>query len=360
MAGIFGRLGLSDTERVFAATQGQSVLFEEAMAYIARVNGELNQVLSVFVDETSSDHKRRFKLPGGGHLSRRGADGTYGAGKAYGYWDVAFPLEDFGREIAGNDVAMAYMTVRELENHINTVVAQNVNTVRFEMLKALLNNTQDTFVDPLWGSLSIEPLANGDTVVYPPVLGSEDEATEDHYLESGYAASAISDSNDPIVTIVDDLEHHFGTATGGENIAVFINNAQRSAIEALTDFDPVPDRYIQVGDNVNVPFGWDALSRVGRVIGRHGHGAWVVEWRWMPSAYMLGIHLEAPKPLVKRVDPEDTGLGRDLQLVARDEEFPFENSTWRHRFGFGGGNRLNGVVMELGTGGTYSIPTGYS
>jgi hypothetical protein len=85
-------------------------------------------------------------------------------------------------------------------------------------------------------------------VVYPPVLGSETEATEDHYLESGYASANVSDTNDPYVTVVDDLEHHFGAATGGENIVVFINNAERGVTEDLTDFAPVPDQYIRVGD----------------------------------------------------------------------------------------------------------------
>lgn len=361
MSGIFGHLNVSDTDRVFNATVGQRVIFEAANEYINRVNAELDQVLSIFVEETTSEYKRRYRLPGGGHLARRGSDGRYPAVKAYGYWDVAFPLEDFGAQMAGNDVDMAYMTMQELDRHLDTIVAQNVNTVRFEMLKAMLNNTQDTFSDPLWGSLSIEPLANGDTVTYPPVLGSESEATDDHYLESSYASSAISDTNDPFVTIVDELEEHFGTGTGGENIAVFINNAQRAKTEDLTDFDPVPDRFVRTGDNINVPFGWEALSRVGRVIGRHGHGCWVVEWRWIPANYMLGLHLEAPAPLVKRVDPEDTGLYRGgLHMVTRDEEFPFEGSFWRHRFGLGAGNRLNGVVMELGTGGSYDIPSGYS
>jgi len=357
MSGIFGKLGLADTDRVFAATVGQRVIYEEASTYIAGVNAEIDRILAVFVERTSSDYKLRYKLPGGGHLARRGPDGRYGAVKAYGYWDVAFPLEDFGAEIAGDDVTMAYMTVRELENHIDTVVAKNVNSVRFEMLKALLNNTQGTFVDPLWGSLSIEPLANGDTVVYPPVMGSESEATEDHYLESGYLAANISDTNNPLETVRDDLEHHFGAATGGENLVVFVNNAQRGQLEDLTDFDPVPDQFIRVGDNVNVPTGLPGVP--GRILGRCS-GCWVVEWRWIPASYMLGLHMEEPGPLIRRIDPADTGLGDGLQLVARDEEFPFEASVWRHRFGFGAGNRLNGVVMELGTGGTYSIPSGYS
>ena len=156
-----------------------------------------------------------------------------------GFAFVALPLEDFGAQLSGNDVDMAYMSVAELDRHLNTVVAQNVNTLRFEMLKALLNNTQDTFVDPLHGSLSIEPLANGDTVVYPPVLGSESEATDDHYLESNYAASAISDANNPFITIRDEIEEHFGVDQGGSNIVVFINQAQTTAVEDLSDFNPI-------------------------------------------------------------------------------------------------------------------------
>jgi hypothetical protein len=358
MSGIFGHLNISDTERVFAATLGQQVLFEEARKYLDRVNQEMNQFLGVFVEETTENYKMRYKLPGGGHLQRRGPDGRYGAVKAYGYWDVALPREDFGAQIAGNDVDMAYMTVQELDNHISTVVLQNANTVRFELLKALINNTADTFTDPLWGSLTIQPLANGDTVVYPPVLGSESEATEDHYLEAGYLATAIDDTHNPYITIRDDLIHHYGISGDGYNIAVFINGAEAPETEALTDFDPVTDPYVQPGANPNTLFGLPA-GLPGAVIGRT-NGVWVIRWDWVPATYMIGVHLDAPKPLKMRVDPADTGLGRGLQLVARDEQFPFESSFWRHRFGLGCGNRLNGVVMELAAGGSYTIATGYS
>ena len=75
---------------------------------------------------------------------------------------------------------------------------------------------------------------------------------------------------------------------------------------------------------------------------------------------MLAFHLEEEPPLMRRVDPADTGLPRGLNLVATDEVFPFQGSFWRNRFGLGAANRLNGVVMELANGGTYSIPTGYS
>ena len=57
---------------------------------------------SLFVAETTSDHKRRYKLPGGGTLQRTAGAGRYGAVKAFGSWDIGLPLEDFGAQIAGS------------------------------------------------------------------------------------------------------------------------------------------------------------------------------------------------------------------------------------------------------------------
>lgn len=357
MSGIFGHLNLENTDRVYATTVGKQVIFEAAQDYIARVNSEIDQQISLFVDSQTENYSERYKLPGGGHLQRRGPDGRYGAVKAYGYWDVGYPLEDFGAQVAWNDIAWAYMTIGELENHLKTVAIQNINTVRWELLHRILDNVQLSFTDPVYGSVTVEPLANGDTVVYPPVLGSETEATEDHYLEAGYLSAAVSDTNNPIVTIVDDLVHHFGLEVGNSNIFCFINTAQVSVIEDLTDYNPITDRFTQASALAERPFGWPAYVP-GRPIGRT-NGAWIIEWPWMPANYIFGIHGDAPAPLKKRVDPADTGLGSGLQLVSEDQEYPFQSSFFRHRFGFGTANRLNGVVMELGSGGTYTIPTAY-
>lgn len=363
MSEIFGNLGLSDTDRVFQATVGQEVIYETATQYLDRVNADLQQAVAVFVSGMTKTHKERFKLPGGGFMQRRGEGGRGGAVKAYGSWDVAYPLEDFEDQLADERVARAYMTVIELERHIQSVVIRNTNTVRYEILKALLNNTQRTFIDPLWGSLSIEPLANGDTVVYPPVLGATSEATEDHYLESGYLASAISDANDPYVTLADELEEHFGTATGGSDLVVFINNAQTALTRDLTAFVPVSAMGITPrNDTVTVNSIPPALlAGSWRVLGKHDEsGCWIVEWRHVPANYMVGVHLEVEAPLKMRVDPADTGLPQGLALVAEDDSEPFKSSFWSNRFGVGVSNRLNGAIMELGNGGTYTIPSGFS
>ena len=357
MAGIFGALNVNDRDRVFSATVGQRVIYDTAMQWMMDRNAELEAALGVFVQETTEEYKRRFKLPGSGYLQRRNVDGRYQAVKAQGQWDVAFPLEDMGAAIAGNDVDMRYMTIGELDLHLTTVWSQNVNTVRFEMLRAMMNNTQRPFIDPDWGTLNVEPLANGDAVVYPPVLGSDTEAVENHYIETNYAPASISDTNDPLTTIKNDLEEHFDVNPAGSDIVVFSASDSVPYVKGLTGFTEVSDRFITKGDDSDELAGLPS-AHPGTLIGR-AKGVWYVEWRHLPSTYMIGIHTGQPAPLTKRKDPADTGLNPFLELVAKDMTFPFTDSFWRHRFGFGVGNRLNGIVLELATGGTYTIPTIY-
>jgi hypothetical protein len=358
MSGIFGALGIADSERVMLSSIGQRVVFDAVQQVLGDHNADLQAALGVFLQETTSDYKIRYKLPGGGRLQKMGTQGAPGAVKAYGGWDVCFPLEEFGAALSHNRVAYAYMTTQELNRHLDTIMVQDRNTVRHAMLCALLDNAQDTFVDPIWGSLTVEPLANSDSTTYPPVLGSESEATEMHYLSAGYATTAISDTNNPFTTIANELEEHFGATQGGSNIAVFVNNAQVPLTRKLTDFVGVSDIGIKPGDDTAVAVGLPA-ALPGRVIGRmDGSGVWVVEWRWMPAAYMFGIHLDAPKPLMQRIDPADTGLPSGLQLVATSDEYPFTESFYSHRFGFGCGNRLNGVAMFIDAG-AWAVPSAY-
>lgn len=356
MSGIFGALDINNTERGFMATVGQTVVFDMIDAWLQQYNADMMAAMSVFIEETTEGFKERYKLPGGGRLQRRGGKAQSGATKATGSFDVAFPLEEFGAQVSGGRVPMAYMSARELENHISTVAIQNTNTVRWEILHRLFDNVQSTFTDEIHGSLSIEPLANNDSVTYPPVLGSESEAAENHYYGLNYTAANISDTNNPLKTLRDELEEHFGNSTGGENIVVFCNNAQTTQLKSLTDFDPVVDRFIRAGDNVDVPVNLPAVP--GIILGR-GSGVWVAEWRWVPANYLLAIHLDVPAPLKMRVDPADTGLPRGLTLVAEDEDYPFKSSHWENRFGVGAGNRLNGVCAYLVASATYTIPTAY-
>ena len=356
MSGIAGLLRISDSTRKLVSI-GEQVIFDAANEYFAAHNADLQAAIRVFVEGTTEGFKSVYRLPGGGRLQRRGGQAPSGAVKTGGSWDVSFPLEDFGTQYAWSDIAMAYMTVADLQLQIDTTRAQDMGTVRYEMLKALLNNTARSFSDPLHGTLTIQPLANGDAVVYPPVIGSETETTDNHYRVSGYAASAISDTNNPYETLRDELEEHSGTPSGYGNIAVFINPAQKAKTELLTDYDQVSDVNIRSGQDANIPINLPNVP--GRILGRT-NGVWVVEWRWTPSSYAMAVDLDSPGPLMKRRDPVDTGLGEGLQLVATNSEHPITSSHYRHRFGFGVGNRLGAAVMFLDAGGSYTIPAIYA
>lgn len=366
MSAIFGHLNVSDSDYVFSATVGQQVIYEAAQAWVDRASEDLNRLLTLFVSMNTTNYKERYRLPPANlYLARRGSDGRFPSMKAAGYWDVAFPMEDFGSMLTGNDISMARMTVAELDNHINAVIQANTNLVRFELLKALMYRANATFSDERWGDLTITRLANTDGTTYPPILGSVTDADDEHYAETGFAATAIDDTHDPwsgvgmttpaSFSIIDELEEHFGVGAGESEIVSFINKAEVSEVSALTDFEEIHQRQIAEGSQSATPVGAPA-NIPGTVIGRHRAGAWIVRWDMIPANYILSVHAGAEAPLKKRVDPAP-GLGTDLQIVARDEVFPFKETTWRHIFGFGVANRLNGCVVECGVGGSYSNPT---
>lgn len=359
---IFGALGLKDNDRSLVSSVGQMVVYDAAAAFIARHNADMQRAYSAFVSGTTEGNKDLYKLPGGGRLQRLGNRSRAAATKAGGQWDVAFPLENFGAAFEFDKVSYAYLTVAQLANELATIRTQDVNTVREEVLLRLFNPSVRTWVDELPlapGTLSIQPLANGDAALYPPVIGavSDSNATHNHYITSGYTPASISDSNNPIVVLREHLEEHFGTPSGYGNVAVFINNAQTALVQGLADFVEVTDVALTPGDDTATVNGLPNVP--GRVLGRCD-GAWVVEWRHIPAGYMMAIDLDQDAPVKIRVHPASTGLPQALELVSEDSRHPIETRSYEHWMGVGVGNRLNGVVMELTTDGTYDAPAAYA
>jgi len=360
MSNIFGVLGAADTDLLFNGTIGNESIFEAATRWLKERQAELDAALSVFVDSDTENMQERFKLPGGGRMQETAEDKTQpDATKAIGQWDVGFPLWNYSDAIVAGNVSKAYMEAREFSRHVESINIRNINTVRFRTLQRLFNNTQYTFTDPRLGTTAVEPLANGDTVLYPPVTGSESEATEDAYTGTNFAA--ITDANDPYATAVEYFNSHFGRDTGNMNVATFINNAQAAATRALAAFNPVPDSFIMVGDDTDVPQRLPSVP--GQVIGRHDNGTWIIIWDWIPASYFLSVHLEEDAALKRRIDMSLSGLGPGLQLVASGSDvthWPLEGDIWRHRFGYGTGNRLNGRVQFLVASTVYTIPAAYT
>lgn len=358
---ILGAIGVQDSDYVALHTYGVGVVYDAFQQILGNHNDDMAVAERLFIEGDTPDHQMNYKLTPTGRFQRRGSQSRAGAVKVTGQWSVGFPLEDFGAEIQVTDVDWAYMTAAEFNHQMGTVLTQDTNTRRFEMLRALFNSGTRTFNDPRWPAITVQPLANSDGQLYPPVIGSEVTATQNNYLGLATAATTISDSANPIPTIVNQLEQMFGTPTGGSQIVIFCNNAQTAGIQNLAGFDTVPNRFVTYGANASlvIPTGEEVFFP-GRLLGETD-SALIVEWRWIPANYLFGIHYGAPKPLMRRVDPKKTGLTTGLQMTDIQNENPFLGYSWRNRFGFGVGNRLNGVAMDLTTGSsTYTIPTAYA
>lgn len=364
MSNIFGAMGLNDSDRLFNGTIGQQVIYEESQKYIDLYNRDIAASTQIFVAGRTDKYKEKYRLAGGGYMQRRGRNSRPGAVKVSGGWNVAYPLIDFSDALESDDITLAYMTAAEYSLHLQNIFNRDANTYRFELLRALLNKTGYTFNDELYGDLSVVPLANTDGTLYPPVLGSTTEAEATYYLGSNYATSSISDTNNPVATIVASLQARYGTPTGGSNIAIFYNSAEDAKLRALTSFTPVQYMYVSPGDTtatVKIPGIPEVLLHSSWEVTGTCSGAIMCKWAQMPATYMLGIHLDATPPLVERVDPPDTGLKPGLQLVIpRNIEAFFEESFWRHRYGLAVRNRLNGFALQLVASTTYTTPTAFA
>ena len=359
MSGLAGILNVSDSERAFVNTVGQQLVFDAVNQLLSDYNEEVGKQTRVFIEAETEKFKKRYLLPGGGKLQRMGRQAPAGAQKRYGYYDVAFPLRQWGAEMAGDRVDMAYMSIAELDAHLDTIMIQDLNTLRWRILTSIFEDTNLTFTDPIHGSLTVRRLANTDGTTFPPVVGSESEADDDHYLNSGYTVAAIADANNPVATLRDEIAEHFGgIGSAGRNFVFFHANDSLSYLQAITGYTAITDRYIQAGANTAETAGWPEVP--GRVHGRLS-GAWLAEWDgWIPDTYCIMVLLEVPAPLQKRVDPADTGLGRGLQLVATDTNHPMQRASYEHRYGLGCGNRLSAACMLIDESGTYSPPAAYA
>ncbi len=360
MSSVFGVLGVADTEAAFVANMGQQLIFDAINLVLGYHNEDVAKATNVFVKKNTEKFKMRWLSPGSGMMSPAGVDplAPGPAVQRYGYWDVSFQLSGWEEAVSNSRVGLAYMTLAELNAHIDAITERNIARHRQRILIALMEDTNLAWTDPIHGALTIRRLANTDGALYPVLPGAAAEAEDDHYAETAYAIANITDINNPLVTLRNEIVEHFGgRRTGGQEIVV-LNNADATAyIEALTGFVPVGDRHVNYGADTDLADVTDKFP--GRLYGRHS-GVWCVEWAWMPATYMMGVHIQYP-PLMRRVDTAASGLPMGLSLVARDRDHPLESAYYADRFGYGAGNRLSAAVLEVSGGdATYTPPTAYT
>jgi hypothetical protein len=309
------------------------------------------------VEDQTTEWKTVYNLISGDEMQELGRHDQPIEKRVTGSWETAYPIKRYGDAIGWDYETFQYMTVATLEKNVNSKVIGNAKTHRRQIMRALFGHDNYTYTNPddNHGALTIRRLANGDGTTYPPILTSSSEADEDHYLVSGYAASTVSDANNPLVTMAADLKHHWD---GPYLLVAHINSAQKSKITGMSLFVDAVTPGVSPGANDTTVTG-PVPDAPGEFIGIDPvSGVYVYVWDQIPANYITMRDYNKAAPLRRRVHAVPSLVG--FRLESEDEHHPLYRRQYRDRFGYAAGNRLNGVVMFLDSGASYTVPTIYA
>lgn len=332
-----------------ALTTYEPEIISDAIGEVLRkFEQERNDTYGLIVDSTTTAHSAVVREAGFDEGQELGPDGRPLETHVGGKYDIALPIKRIGWALGWNRETAANMTVADLDREVSAKTAGNARRHSREMRKALMLKGNYTFADELHGNLTIRRLANTDGTEYG-TPGAEDN----HYLTSGYAATAISPTNNPFSTLAAEIREHF---TSDSRIAAFVNSAQVPAIQSgLTTFVDTGVEGIVPANNTavaNAP----GLSVPGYFLGIDAaSGVYVYVWEGVPANYILAGAVDEIAPLRRRI-PVPASL-QGFQLLEEEAHLPFYKRTWMELFGYGVANRLSWASMFLDAGSTYTDPT---
>lgn len=344
----FGFVGYEDLadERVI---DGNVRLVNEAIAAsVAEHNRQVNAALTELVRRTT-DYTVRVRLGSGGTLQPLDEWGNPLPVKDAGFYDVAFPIQGGGTAWGDNRVSRAMMTVADADRYTMGMLRRDADWMRRHIAAALFDNTTWSFVDEEKGTLTVQPLANNDTVTFPRNNGTL--ATDNHYYAQ---AAAIADASNPFPAWRTELSEHPGN--DGPLVAYIPTNL-RSAVQGLATFEDVSDPNIDPGVNARRLVGRIDRGMGDEVLG-YVDGVWVVEWSFLPDNYGFVVARNADTPaLAMREYPAAELQGLFI------ENFSPDGNLREYRYiryaGFGVYNRTAALAFRIGNA-NYAIPTGFT
>lgn len=348
---LYGFHNLQDLANTRIVDSMIPMVNDAIQAAVAEHNRQMDTMLSLFVARTT-DYKRRYAQIANARLQPLDDNGRARPIKPSGYYDVALPIQAGGSAWGANYVTRAKMTVGDAERITASMLSADFRWVRDHILSALFINTTWTFTDDLYGDLTIQPLANGDSVTYGIATGADAAAADTHQLAQANAIGAGADNPYPAI-YTELLEHSENTG----KVIAFIPTGLKATTTALATFNPVPVADVRPGSASDVLIGRLDVPVPGTVLGQEDSGVWVVEWPSLPAGYIVAVASDGPRPLGMREDPEPELQG--FKKVAERNDHPFYENQFLRRAGFGAWNRVGAVVQRIGNG-SYAVPTNYT
>jgi hypothetical protein len=352
----YGVWGLADLSAQRVSTVGVPRITRELQAVAMEYSRTAAAMLAEWVQPVTVA-KERVLLPGSGTLQPLDEYGNPLPVKPSGGYDVGYPIQGGGTAWGDNRVTRALMTVADVERNTLDAIVRDKDWLQRHILAALFTNTSWTFLDEVpqgesggAGTVSVMPLANGDTVIYARKGGSA--STDTHYLAQ---AAGIADATNPYPTIRAELIEHPSNGNGSSTAYIATNLV--AATQALATFNPVGRDNVRYGSGVTLYEGseFEGIGVGDRVIGEVG-GMRIVEWSTLPDNYIVAkMDNVAPVAMRQYDAPELQGLFPEIHSPDGNRI----ETRWLRFAGFGVRERVGAVVMRTGNG-SYAIPSGYA
>jgi len=344
----YGFVGMEHLANERVSVVGYELVWDAVRESVAEHTRQVNAMTASMVEPTTTPSVR-FYQPGSGTLQPLDEYGVPKPVREEGYYDVAFPIQGGGTAWGDNRVSRALITVEEANRRTLNVLRRDADWMKRHILASVFEDDSWSFDDPEHGSLTVQPLANGDTVEYLKVDG--DPATDTHYLAQ---AAAISDDANPFDDIYNELMEH--PINQGGPIVVYIPTNLKTTVMGLTGFTEVLDPDITPAittATLNSVFdrgpGHEVLGKTDK--------CWIIEWRSLPDSYMFA-HARGGGPILRmRQYPAAELQGLFTEGFTPDGNLQ-QTSLIRYA-GFGAINRVGAVVYRVGNA-SYAVPTGYT
>lgn len=275
-------------------------------------------------------------------------------------YEVGWPIRHMGHAYGLDRVNSKQLTVDDvIALTQQSDIADKTWLTRW-LFAALFTNVSYTYSHRGMPDVTVQPLANGDSIIYPR-KGMTAPATDNHY----YAQAAAISTTSPYSTIYNELYEH--PSNRGPFIAFIATNLVEDT-RALPNFFPAADRQIIHGADISLnriaadPTAQPVNSPMARIgdeyLGYMDNGLHIVHMSSLPTGYGFAVAEGASdKPLAMRQYPQSAlqGLLPEIHNVDGNHII---SRVIRHA-GFGALNRVAAMVFRVGNG-TYAIPDGYN
>lgn len=324
-------------------------------------NRVMSEMLGQFAERTTTAQEQ-IELPGDGTLQPLDEWGNPVPVRPSGAYQVAYPIQGAGTAWGTNRVSRALLTVEEANRNTLDALQRDADWMIRHMLSGIFTNTTWTFSDKSaaggykgLGNITIQSLANGDTVTYTK-RGASAAATDNHYLAQ---ANAISDTDNPFPTIRTELAEH---PTNSGPIVCYVPSGLADSIGGLTEFVEVDDPDIRYGASSDT-LSANAAAILGpgdEILGKtKSSSVWVVQWDYLPAGYMIAMSTGGRGGPVLKMREYPAGELQGLFPETNSPDGNLQEMRMIRYAGFGAHNRVKALAYRVGNS-SYAIPSGFS